>query len=130
MNGRFISVSCAIDSSHLALSAASLTLCGAILSLVKSIPVSDLNSAIIHLTSWVSRSSPPRLVSPRVDLTSNTPLITLRTLTSNVPPPKSYTTIRFVPSGSRKARAAAVGSFKILFTLKPAILPAALVACR
>eukprot|EP00955_Chlamydomonas_euryale_P039918 351544-Chlamydomonas_euryale.AAC.4 len=45
---------------------------------------------------WLSKSSPPRKVSPLVALTSNTPPMISRIDTSNVPPPKSYTAI--VPS--------------------------------
>jgi len=40
--------------------------------------------------TW-SKSSPPRCVSPLVDLTSNTPPFISRMDTSNVPPPRSYT---------------------------------------
>ena len=40
-----------------------------------------------------SKSSPPKNVSPLVDLTSNTPSPISRIETSNVPPPKSYTAI-------------------------------------
>jgi hypothetical protein len=51
--------------------------------------------------------------------------------TSNVPPPRSYTAIVFVPFLSKPyARAAAVGSLMILKTSSPAILPASLVACH
>ena len=38
-----------------------------------------------------SKSSPPRKVSPFVDLTSNTPSPISSTETSKVPPPRSYT---------------------------------------
>src|SRR2546428_4977057 len=38
-----------------------------------------------------SKSSPPRKVSPLVDLTSNTPSPTVRIEISNVPPPRSKT---------------------------------------
>ena len=41
----------------------------------------------------LSKSSPPKKVSPLVDLTSNTPSPNSRIETSNVPPPKSYTAI-------------------------------------
>ena len=50
---------------------------------------------------------------------------------SNVPPPKSYTAIvSFFFLSSPYASAAAVGSFTMRSTSRPAILPASLVACR
>src|ERR1035438_10553891 len=53
-------------------------------------PFSFLNSATIQsITRW-SMLSPPRCVSPLVDLTSTTPSPTSSTEMSNVPPPKSY----------------------------------------
>ncbi len=73
MNGRLISVCITVDSSILAFSAASLSRCNAIGSLERSIPWSRLNSAISHSMMRASKSSPPRCVSPLVDLTSNTP---------------------------------------------------------
>ena len=81
-----------------------------------------------------SKSSPPKNVSPLVDKTSNcfSPSISTISIidTSKVPPPKSYTAIFPVTSLSKpNANAAAVGSFIIRFTSKPAILPASLVAC-
>ena len=48
-----------------------------------------LNSATSHLTRALSKSSPPRNVSPLVDLTSNTPCWISKMEISNVPPPKS-----------------------------------------
>mmetsp|Transcript_26896 Transcript_26896/g.62916 ORF Transcript_26896/g.62916 Transcript_26896/m.62916 type:complete len:280 (-) Transcript_26896:25-864(-) len=104
----------------------------------------------------LSKSSPPRCVSPPVALTSNTPLSMARTDTSKVPPPRSkMTTLLFsasssspsaaasaaaaaaaaAPSGflplcSPYARAAAVGSLMMRFTWRPAIRPASLVAWR
>ena len=39
----------------------------------------------------MSKSSPPRKVSPLVDFTSNTPSPISRIETSKVPPPRSYT---------------------------------------
>ena len=52
--------------------------------------------------------------------------------TSKVPPPKSYTAIVIFLSFLSKpyASAAAVGSFIIRLTFKPAISPASLVAWR
>ncbi len=61
--------------------------------LAKSMPLSFINSSHNHLTILSSKSSPPKKVSPFVALTSNTPSPSSRIDTSNVPPPKSYTTI-------------------------------------
>ena len=59
----------------------------------RSTPWSFLNdSASQSMTFW-SQSSPPRLVSPEVDLTSNTPSPSSSTDTSKVPPPRSNTRI-------------------------------------
>jgi len=44
-------------------------------------------------TKALSKSSPPKLVSPAVDNTSKIPSPTSKTETSNVPPPKSKTKI-------------------------------------
>ena len=44
-------------------------------------------------SSTLSKSSPPRCVSPLVLITRNTPSATSSTETSNVPPPRSKTTI-------------------------------------
>lgn len=77
----------------------------------------------------MSKSSPPRDVSPFVALTSNTPPDISNNDISKVPPPKSYTAIIFPSVLSKpKAKAAAVGSLMILLTSKLAILPASLVA--
>ena len=89
INGRLISVCVAEDSSILAFSAASFNLCKANLSFAKSIPLSFLNSSIKYFTIASSKSSPPKKVSPFVDLTSNTPSPISSIETSNVPPPKS-----------------------------------------
>ena len=50
-----------------------------------------LNSATRCWTRALSKSSPPRKVSPLVDFTSNTPFCISSTEISNVPPPRSYT---------------------------------------
>ena len=80
-------------------------------------------------TLW-SKSSPPKCVSPLVASTSNTPLSIVKIDTSNVPPPRSKTKIFFSPYflSNPYAIAAAVGSFKILTTFIPEIVPASLVA--
>jgi hypothetical protein len=88
-----ISVCSADDNSILAFSAASLSLCKASLSFLRSIPLSFLNSEIKYSTTALSKSSPPKKVSPLVDLTSKTPSPNSKIETSKVPPPKSYTAI-------------------------------------
>jgi hypothetical protein len=73
MNGRLISVSSDDESSCFAFSAASLRRCSAILSFRRSTPCSSENlSARLSTMRW-SKSSPPRCVSPFVDLTLKTP---------------------------------------------------------
>jgi hypothetical protein len=84
------------------------------------------------MTRW-SKSSPPRCVSPLVATTSNTPSSIVSSDTSNVPPPKSYTMMffSFSPFSLRPyAMAAAVGSLMMRCTLRPAMVPASLVAWR
>ena len=93
MNGRLMLVVVAVDSSFFAFSAASFNLWRAILSLERSTPSAFLNSAIIQLVMALSKSSPPRRVSPLVDRTSITPSPISMMDTSNVPPPRSYTMI-------------------------------------
>ena len=131
MNGRFTFVVCADDSSFLAFSAASFNLWSAILSALKSTPFSLANESAMNVRSASSKSSPPSLVSPFVARTSNTPSPSSRIDTSNVPPPKSYTRILCEASSLSRPYAsdAAVGSLIILFTSRPAILPASFVAC-
>ncbi len=69
-------------------------------------------------------------MSPFVDFTSKTPSPISRTDISKVPPPRSKTAIFSSAFLSRPyASEAAVGSFIILITLRPAILPASFVAC-
>ena len=89
IKGRFISVCAADESSIFAFSAASFNLWSASLSDFKSIPLSFLNSDNKYSTIVLSKSSPPKKVSPLVDLTSNTPSPNSSIETSNVPPPKS-----------------------------------------
>ena len=81
------------------------------------------------MTFW-SKSSPPKWVSPLVDLTSKTPSPNSKTDISNVPPPKSKTAIFSSFFLSKPyANDAAVGSLIIRLTFNPAIFPASLVAC-
>ena len=89
INGKLISVCSAAESSIFAFSAASFNLCNANLSVFKSIPLSFLNSEIKYSTTALSKSSPPKKVSPFVDFTSKTPSPNSRIDTSKVPPPKS-----------------------------------------
>ena len=89
MNGRLISVDVELESSILAFSAASFSLWRAILSVERSIPVSFLKELTIHSMILWSKLSPPRCVSPFVDLTSKTPSPSSRMEISNVPPPRS-----------------------------------------
>ncbi len=91
MNGRLISVSNADDNSIFAFSAASVSRCNACRSLLRSIPWSFLNSSANQSTIRLSKSSPPRCVSPAVLFTSKTPSPTSRMETSKVPPPRSKT---------------------------------------
>ena len=95
-------------------------------------PWSFLNSATIQSTIALSKLSPPRWLSPEVALTSKTPSPSSSTDTSNVPPPRSKTRIVWsAPSlSSPYASAAAVGSLTMRRTLRPAIVPASLVASR
>jgi hypothetical protein len=95
------------------------------LSLLMSTLDSFLNSSTRNFYKAKSKSSPPKEVSPLVDLTSNTPFEISRIDTSKVPPPKSKTAMIFPSALSwPKARAAAVGSLIILLTSRFAIFPA------
>mmetsp|Transcript_56859 Transcript_56859/g.160462 ORF Transcript_56859/g.160462 Transcript_56859/m.160462 type:complete len:296 (-) Transcript_56859:162-1049(-) len=97
------------------------------------------NSEMQWLSIRLSKSSPPRCGSPAVARTSKTVSWIARIETSNVPPPMSKISMFFSVFGlalpdsflSRPyAMAAAVGSFTILCTLRPAISAASFVACR
>merc|ERR1719219_1625857 len=70
-------------------------------------------------TRRLSKSSPPRCVSPAVDFTSKTPSSIERIETSNVPPPRSKIRIFCSPESDCDFskpydKAAAVGSLIIL----------------
>ena len=88
-----MSVVLELESSIFAFSAASFNLCSANLSFFKSIPFSFLKLSARNSTILVSKSSPPKNVSPFVAFTSKTPSPISRIETSNVPPPRSYTAI-------------------------------------
>mmetsp|Transcript_14289 Transcript_14289/g.37899 ORF Transcript_14289/g.37899 Transcript_14289/m.37899 type:complete len:230 (+) Transcript_14289:719-1408(+) len=102
MNGNETSVVFKPSNSRFAFSAASLNLCMASGSLDKSNPESFLNSANRCLSNSSSKSSPPSIVSPLVDLTSKTPPLISRIETSKVPPPKSNTATNFPSSALSK----------------------------
>ncbi len=131
MNGRFTFVVCALDSSFFAFSAASFSLWRAILS-VSQIYAVFLGKDVCHeVQQCFVEVIAAQLVSPLVASTSNTPSPSSRIDTSNVPPPRSYTRILCCASSLSRPYAsdAAVGSLMILFTSRPAILPASFVAC-
>ena len=89
IKGRLISVCRTVDSSIFAFSAASLIRCRAILSCWRSIPWSFLNSSHTQSIIFWSKSSPPRWVSPAVDLTWKVPSPSSSIEISKVPPPRS-----------------------------------------
>jgi len=130
IKGKLISVSVAVESSILALSAASFNLWRAILSFFRSMPWSFLNSPTIQSSILRSKSSPPRNVSPFVDLTSITPspISSIEYQKSRL---QGHTQLLFLPSSCPCRRQALLrwGSLMILRTFSPAILPASFVAC-
>lgn len=101
-----------------------------VMSIVMSHRVRTLNLSTKKVIILLSKSSPPRKVSPFVDCTSSTPCCISRIETSKVPPPRSYTAISLSSSicSTPYANAAAVGSLMIRSTFKPAIAPASRVA--
>ena len=94
INGRLISVCFDVESSFLAFSAASLSLCKAIGSFLRSILSFFLNSSANQSTTFWSKSSPPNFPSPLLAFTSivkpSSSKIS-RIDISKVPPPKSNT---------------------------------------
>ena len=127
-----ISVEVVLESSIFAFSAASFRRCSAIGSWRRSTPSSLRNSSASQSIITWSKSSPPRCVSPLVDFTSNTPSPSSSMDISNVPPPRSNTAIfwSLLVLSRPYANAAAVGSFTIRRTVRPAISPASFVAWR
>ena len=115
-----------------AFSAASRSRPSAIWSLERSTPCEAWNFFTKNEMILLSKSSPPRKVSPFVDCTSRTPCCISRMETSKVPPPRSYTAIILSSSTCSipYANAAAVGSLMMRCTSNPAIAPASRVACR
>mmetsp|Transcript_43245 Transcript_43245/g.125963 ORF Transcript_43245/g.125963 Transcript_43245/m.125963 type:complete len:230 (-) Transcript_43245:772-1461(-) len=93
MNGNEIFASPTPDNSILAFSAASVRRWSACRSFKRSIPSLRRKSSASQSTIFLSKSSPPRCVSPFVDRTSQTPSPTSSTETSKVPPPRSKTMI-------------------------------------
>mmetsp|Transcript_28896 Transcript_28896/g.63702 ORF Transcript_28896/g.63702 Transcript_28896/m.63702 type:complete len:237 (-) Transcript_28896:740-1450(-) len=88
---------CWEDRARLARSASRRSFCRARASPVMSFLYFFLISLMKYsITRW-SKSSPPKWVSPLVEITSNTPLSMVRMDTSKVPPPRSNTRMFFSP---------------------------------
>mmetsp|Transcript_17083 Transcript_17083/g.53112 ORF Transcript_17083/g.53112 Transcript_17083/m.53112 type:complete len:271 (-) Transcript_17083:544-1356(-) len=123
---------CCVERARLARSTSRRSFWIARLSLLGSLLCLRLNTLSRCWITRLSKSSPPRCVSPDVAITSNTPLSMVRSETSKVPPPRSNTRMFFSPSflSSPYAIAAAVGSLMMRITLSPEIVPASLVAWR
>ncbi|KVH93673.1 hypothetical protein Ccrd_004272 [Cynara cardunculus var. scolymus] len=99
--------------------------------------LSRRNALALPLISFLrlSKSSPPKWVSPAVDFTSKIPSSIVNNDTSNVPPPKSKiktfcSPLRCDFLSNPYAIAAAVGSLIILITFIPEIAPASFVRSR
>mmetsp|Transcript_29772 Transcript_29772/g.77015 ORF Transcript_29772/g.77015 Transcript_29772/m.77015 type:complete len:450 (+) Transcript_29772:691-2040(+) len=123
---------CCVESERLARSTSRRSFWMARLSLEGSEPCLRLNTLSKCWITRLSKSSPPRWVSPEVAITSKTPLSIVRSDTSKVPPPRSKTRIFFSPDFLSRpyAIAAAVGSLMIRITFRPEMVPASLVAWR
>mmetsp|Transcript_21305 Transcript_21305/g.54268 ORF Transcript_21305/g.54268 Transcript_21305/m.54268 type:complete len:335 (-) Transcript_21305:313-1317(-) len=123
---------CCVDSWRLARSTSRRSFWMARLSLAASVPSLRLNTFSRCWITRLSKSSPPRCVSPDVAITSKTPLSMVSSDTSKVPPPRSKTRMFFSPDFLSRpyAIAAAVGSLMMRITLRPAMVPASLVAWR
>mmetsp|Transcript_7468 Transcript_7468/g.31057 ORF Transcript_7468/g.31057 Transcript_7468/m.31057 type:complete len:200 (+) Transcript_7468:1131-1730(+) len=122
MKGSEMDVDAVEESSIFAFSAASVRRCSACLSFIRSTPSAVWKSFASHSTMRLSKSSPPRKVSPEVESTSNTPSPTSRMDTSKVPPPRSKIRIvSFAFFSKPYAREAAVGSLMMRRTSMPAI---------
>mmetsp|Transcript_71420 Transcript_71420/g.118693 ORF Transcript_71420/g.118693 Transcript_71420/m.118693 type:complete len:315 (-) Transcript_71420:732-1676(-) len=123
---------CCAERARLARSTSRRSVCRARWSRDASAPVFRAKSFSRCVITRLSKSSPPRCVSPLAACTSKTPLSIASRETSKVPPPRSNTRTFFSPPflSSPYAIAAAVGSFRMRSTLSPAIVPASFVACR
>mmetsp|Transcript_60340 Transcript_60340/g.159524 ORF Transcript_60340/g.159524 Transcript_60340/m.159524 type:complete len:266 (+) Transcript_60340:733-1530(+) len=124
---------CCVDSERLARSTSRRSFCTARLSLDGSEPCLRLKTLSRCWITRLSKSSPPRWVSPAVDLTSKMPSSIVSSDTSKVPPPRSkMRTLRSDDDCLSRpyAIAAAVGSLMIRSTLRPAMEPASLVDAR
>ena len=95
-------------------------------------PWSFLNSATIQSTIALSKLSPPRWLSPFVAFTSKTPSPELehRDVEGAAAEVEDEDRLVGAPLSRPYASAAAVGSLTMRSTLRPAILPASLVASR
>mmetsp|Transcript_11703 Transcript_11703/g.37151 ORF Transcript_11703/g.37151 Transcript_11703/m.37151 type:complete len:237 (+) Transcript_11703:852-1562(+) len=88
---------CCDESERLARSTSRRSFWMARLSLEGSEPCLRLKTLSMCWMMRLSKSSPPRCVSPDVAMTSNTPLSMVRRETSKVPPPRSKTRMFFSP---------------------------------